>query len=240
MRLNSDGTEDTAFYSNLGTAYSVGSGGEPVAIVQQSSNNQIILGGIGTFNGNPNSELIRLNLDGTFDTAFYNNLGTGFNSEVATVALQSTGTIVVGGYFSALNGNTRNRLVALNTDGTEDTSFYTNLGTLADGPVLALWIESTNDNIVVGGGFTSFDGNGIGSFLRIATTLTENDLVTQGVIRGVYRPSTTAWELGGQVSTGDDPGVTFSMTSGGQMQYTSTFISGILNQSTIRFIVTDL
>ena len=42
---------------------------------------------------------------------------------------QPDGKILVAGAYSTFNGLTRNRLVRLNNDGTEDTAFYTNLGT---------------------------------------------------------------------------------------------------------------
>ena len=54
------------------------------------------------------------------------NLGTGFDSYIYYIKIQSDGKILVGGLFSTLNGNTRNRLVRLNSNGTVDTSFYTN------------------------------------------------------------------------------------------------------------------
>lgn len=41
-----------------------------------------------------------------------------------------------------------------------------------------------------------------------------------------YRAESSAWEICGTSENGDDVGVTFSITSGGQVQYTSTNISG--------------
>ncbi|MCV5968609.1 delta-60 repeat domain-containing protein, partial [Lactococcus petauri] len=79
-------------------------------------------------NGNARYYLVRLNSDGTEDTSFYTNLGSGFNDSVNTIAIQTDEKILIGGSFTELNGNIRNRLVRLNADGTEDTGFYTNLG----------------------------------------------------------------------------------------------------------------
>jgi len=61
--------------------------------------------------------------DGTEDTDFYTNLGTAFGGAVHASAIQTDGSVIVGGAFTTFDGNTRNRLVRLNSDGTEDTAF---------------------------------------------------------------------------------------------------------------------
>jgi hypothetical protein len=89
----------------------------------------VVGGQFTSFNGNTRNYLVRLNSDGTEDTSFYTNLGTGFNDVVAGVIIQSDGKIIILGEFTLFNGNTRYEIIRLNSDGTEDTSFYTNLGT---------------------------------------------------------------------------------------------------------------
>ena len=134
VRLNINGTEDTAFYTNLGTGFSNGLNPCRINMIKVQSDFKILVGGeFTTLNGNARKNLVRLNSDGTEDTAFYTNLGTGFNNLVRCMAIQMLGPnpvgIVVGGDFTDLNGNTRYRLVKLNMDGTEDTAFYTAIGT---------------------------------------------------------------------------------------------------------------
>ncbi|MCC7443186.1 MAG: hypothetical protein IT285_16255 [Bdellovibrionales bacterium] len=176
---------------------------------------------------------------GTEDTAFYTNLGTGFGSTVLAVVLQSDGKIVVGGSFTSLNGNTRNRLVRLNSDGTEDTAFYTNLGTgfSGGGGVVDHAIVQSDGKALVGGDYTSLNGNTRNRLVR----LEENtDLAVQGTVRGLYRRDFLRWDLGGEVSFGDDAGVELSMTSAGQLQYTSTDLVGTLVESYIRLLINRL
>ena len=65
------------------------------------------------------SGLVGLNLesfaaDGTPDTTFSTNIGSGFNNYVTGVAVQSDGKIVVGGYFTSINGTASNRIARLN------------------------------------------------------------------------------------------------------------------------------
>ena len=108
------------------------------------------------------SGLLGLNLesfaaDGTPDTTFSANIGNGFNNEVSGVAVQSDGKIVVGGYFTTINGGTSNRIARLNADGTPDTTFSTNIGSGFSNNVYGVAVQS-DGKIVVGGGFTSING----------------------------------------------------------------------------------
>jgi uncharacterized delta-60 repeat protein len=94
--------------------------------------------------------LIRLNRDGTRDTTF--DIGTGFNNEVNTIKLDSNGKIYVGGNFSTYNGETNNRIIRLNSDGTKDTDFDNTTGFNAH--VRAILLDG--DKIYVAGSFTSY------------------------------------------------------------------------------------
>src|SRR3989339_493913 len=155
VRLNSDGTEDTAFYTNLGTGFD----SNVSAIAVQSDGDILVGGSFSTLNGNERLSLVRLNSDGTEDTDFYTNLGTGFASTVNKIEVQSDGDILVGGAFGTFNDNTRNRIVRLNSDGTEDTAFYTNLGTAVSvGNINDIAVQSDGDIVLVGS-FTSFNGS---------------------------------------------------------------------------------
>jgi len=171
VRLNSDGTEDTSFYTNLGTGFSFGN----VNHIGIQSDGKILVGGGFLFlNGVARVCLVRLNSDGTVDTSFYTNLGTSFNSTVNELHIQSDGKILVGGQFTSLNGTTRNRFVRLNSNGTVDTSFYTNLGSaFGNNGVNTITIQS-DDKILVGGSFTSFNGNTRNRLVRLNSDGTED------------------------------------------------------------------
>jgi uncharacterized delta-60 repeat protein len=168
-RLNSDGTEDTSFYTNLGTAFNSNAN----SIYVQSDTKILVGGNYNIFNGNTRNFLIRLNSDGTEDTGFYTNLGTGFSGTINSVNVQSDGKILVGGVFTTLNGNTRNRLTRVNSDGTEDTSFYSNLGTAFNNQVYAIAIQS-DGKILVGGQFTQLNSNTRNRLLRLNSDGTED------------------------------------------------------------------
>ena len=92
---------------------------------------------------------------GDGDTTF--NTGTGMNGNVLALTLQSSGKIIAGGNFTTVNGVFESYLARLNTDGTLDyTGFLHNLAG-ANGYVYAL-ADQTDDQILVGGNFTSFNG----------------------------------------------------------------------------------
>jgi uncharacterized delta-60 repeat protein len=169
LRLNSDGTEDSAFYTNIGTGFDFA-----VNHVNQQSDGKILVGGnYITFNGNTRNRLVRLNSDGTEDTAFYTNMGTAFNSYISDTFIQSDGKIVVGGNYQSFNGNTTNDLVRLNSDGTEDTAFTTNLGTGFTGIVYVVEVQS-DGKILVGGLMSQFNGNIRNGLIRLNSDGTED------------------------------------------------------------------
>ena len=164
VRLNSDGSIDTAFTTNTGTAFS----GSPSEVVIQSDGKILISGTFTTFNGVTIRNLVRLNTDGTRDTAFTTNLGTGFVGSTIAIAVQSDGKILVGGGFTSLNGTSINRFVRLNSDGTRDTSFSTNIGTAlsSGGTVEAIAVES-DQKIVLTGSFRDFNGTTVNGIVRL-------------------------------------------------------------------------
>ena len=62
------------------------------------------------------------------------------NSGVFSIAVQTDGKILIGGFFTTLNGGTvtRNRIARLNTDGTVDTTFNPN----ASSSVLSIVVQT--------------------------------------------------------------------------------------------------
>ena len=88
---------------------------------------KIVVGGQFTdFSGNTCNYIARLNSDGTLDTTFVSNTGSGFNQDTFCLALQSDGKIVVGGgNFTDFDGNPCNGIARLNSDGTFDSNLYT-------------------------------------------------------------------------------------------------------------------
>ncbi len=150
IRLNPNGSVDTSFVTGAGFIFSVNS----IAI---HTDGKIIVGGsFTTFNGLSTNRIARLNIDGSRDTSF--QIGTGFNSRVNSIAIQSDGKILVGGGFTSYNKALNNRIIRLNADGRLNSNFVT--GTGFNSNVHSVAIQSDGD-IIVGGQFFSY--NGVGS-----------------------------------------------------------------------------
>jgi uncharacterized delta-60 repeat protein/uncharacterized repeat protein (TIGR01451 family) len=149
-RLNVDGSLDTSF--NIGTGTGVNN--YCINTVTIQNNGKIIIGGyFSTYNGTAINNIARLNTDGSLDTSF--NIGTGPNSEVETIAIQTDGKIIVAGDFTSYNGTARNHIARLNSDGSLDTTF--NVGSGTNSYVWTTLIQS-DGKIIIGGFFTSYNG----------------------------------------------------------------------------------
>jgi uncharacterized delta-60 repeat protein len=158
VRLNTDGSLDNSFNPNSsfnGNVYNT-------AI---QSDGKIIAGGnFNSFNGSNVGSIARLNTDGSLDASF--NTGTGYNSEVWTISIQTNGKIIVGGYFTSYNGAAINRISRLNTDGSIDATF--NIGTGFGAEVFTSKVQS-DGKIIVGGFFNSFNGTARNRLARLNT-----------------------------------------------------------------------
>lgn len=146
LRLNSDYSIDTSFNIGNGASNNVES-----AIIQ-SDGKIVIAGSFTSFNGTSKNYIARLNSNGTLDTTF--NTGSGTNSYIQSVSLQSDGKIIIAGNFTLYNGLTANKIARLNSDGSLDTTFSAGTGT--DSYILSTAIQS-DGKILIGGNFTTYN-----------------------------------------------------------------------------------
>jgi len=148
-RLNADGTLDATF--NPGVSYYYGSG--VYSVILQADGRILVGGKFTSLGGQTRNNIGRLNEDGTLDMAFKSGTTGGAYPDVYALAVQADGKILVGGSFTTLGGQTRNRIGRLNPDGSLDTDF--NPG--ADGVVHSLALQA-DGRILVGGSFTTLGG----------------------------------------------------------------------------------
>ncbi|MBW8051212.1 MAG: T9SS type A sorting domain-containing protein [Cytophagales bacterium] len=168
-RLNTDGTLDSTFTVGTGANSDV----ETTSI--QSDGKIIIGGGFSSYNGTAINYITRLNTDGTLDSTF--TVGTGADNTVFTTSIQSDGKIIIGGWFTFYNGTAINRIARLNTDGTLDSTFTVGTG--------ANWTVSTTSiqpdgKIIIGGGFTTYNGTARNSIARLNADGTLDSTFTVG------------------------------------------------------------
>jgi uncharacterized delta-60 repeat protein len=156
VRLNSDGTRDTTFSTNVGSAAN-----SDLTWVFLSASGEIYVSGFGsTWNGTSVlNYLIKLSSSGVRDTTFHTNLGAGPNSIVSSLVFQSSGKIVLGGQFTSISGTSVGRLARLNASGSLDTSFNTG-GSGLNGLVNTV-INQPDGKLFVAGSFTSWNGRSV-------------------------------------------------------------------------------
>lgn len=144
-RLNADGSLDTTFGTDGKKTIAFDLGGldannkltkdqDVATCVAIQSDGKIVIGGYAQRDefGNFDFAVVRLNTDGTLDTSFSGDgkavvafdYGGGGDDRATSVAIQSDGKIVLGGYCQkATLGDNDYALARLNADGSLDTSF---------------------------------------------------------------------------------------------------------------------
>ena len=156
VRLNSDGSLDTGFDPGTGANNNV----NELAVLADGK--ILITGDFTSYNGTLRNYIARLNSNGSLDTGF--DPGTGANDNVFALAVQADGKILIGAYFTIYNGTGRNHIARLNSNGSLDTSFDPGIG--ANYGLQTLAIQS-NGKILIGGGFTSYNGTGRNYIARL-------------------------------------------------------------------------
>lgn len=118
------------------------------------------------YDGTASQNLVKLDADRNLDAAF--SVGTGFDHRVLSMAYDSSrDRLYVGGHFTAYQGTTANYLVALKSDGSIDTSF--NVGSGLNERVQDI-IIMPDGNVVLGGGFTAYQGTAANYIIRLTPT----------------------------------------------------------------------
>lgn len=156
IRLNPDGSVDATF-----DGIAAGFNGTVRTVLAQPDGKILVGGFFTSYNGAAGApdHFIRLNSNGSVDTGF-SGLTSGFNgSGVNTIVIQSDGNILVGGSFTSYNGaaGVPDRLIRLTTNGDVDASFNGITSGVNNSSVDTITVQS-DGKILVGGGFTSYNG----------------------------------------------------------------------------------
>lgn len=157
-RLNTDGSLDTSFVVGTGV------GGFIKTISIQTDGKIIIGGNFYNYNGMLINRAARLNTNGSLDGTFYSM--PGLDNIVESSAVQSDGKFIIGGSFMSYSNTVVNNIARFNTNGSLDTTF--NVGTGTTGGVTTIAIQ-TDGKIIIGGGFSSFNGTPINKVARLNT-----------------------------------------------------------------------
>jgi uncharacterized delta-60 repeat protein len=179
-RININGTIDGTF--NPGTGVT-----NVVRTTSIQNNGKIIIGGnFSSYNGTSRNRIAVLNADGTLDESF--NPGTGANSYVSTISIQTDGKIIIAGEFTFYNGTFRGNIARLNTNGTLDGTFSPGQGAPLGTAVYTTAIQS-DGKIIIGGDFYSFNGSNRNKIARLNANGTLDSTFNYGT--GVYNTIST-------------------------------------------------
>ncbi|MGJ8725612.1 MAG: immunoglobulin domain-containing protein [Roseibacillus sp.] len=169
-RFNEDGSVDTS--------YSASSPRFIFDMALQSDGELIAVGDFGA--------MYRYNPDGTQDNSF--SVSVNSSSDIETIAIDSSGRILIGGTFTTVNGESSQSFARLNPDGSTDTTF--NVGTGVNSALKAIALQPLG-KIWIGGGHSNYRGV---TTSRL-TLLNGNPLdlaIVQQPVAAVADPGTTA------------------------------------------------
>lgn len=203
-RLNSDGTLDSTFATNVGNGYS----NTAYAVALQSDGK--ILGGNSEslWNSVDVGSLVRLNADGTRDTSF-DTSGGGANGRTRAIAVQSDSSIIAGGSLADWNGTMVGRLVRMDSTGTIDAAFNSNIGNgAADGDVYGISLLS-DGSMMIGGDFDTWDTTtGVGRLVKLDSSGVRDASFSENVgaganarVRKIFPLSTGGFLVVGEFTT---------------------------------------
>jgi uncharacterized delta-60 repeat protein len=147
IRLNSTGSVDSGFSLGTGPDDTVNT------IVLQTDQKILIAGEFDYYDSNSSGKIARLTVAGFYDTSFDTGF-LGFNNTVYAIALQTDGSMYVGGDFTEYDGYSSSKIARLTSDGLIDASFST--GTGFNSSVYHIRLLN-NLNILVTGAFTLYN-----------------------------------------------------------------------------------
>lgn len=107
------------------------------------------------FNYTQVKNIVRLKADGRVDSTFGIN-NAGANGYINGAIETNDGKIVIVGAFTNFNGQSANRIVAFNRNGTINTAF--NVGVGANEEIYSITYNKTTNKIALAGRFTTFNG----------------------------------------------------------------------------------
>jgi len=162
-RLHGDGTLDESFGDGLS-----GANGSVRTIVVQPDGRILIGGLFSQINSSSQAGMARLHEDGSWDSSFSVTIvreWSGNSLGVYSIVPQPDGKLLVGGWFTTVNGVARGHIARLHADGSLDENFGDGLAG-ASSSVSAVVLQP-DGKAVVGGGFVQMHGVALGRIARL-------------------------------------------------------------------------
>jgi len=180
-RVHADGRLDTTFQPNFAANTAV------QALALQSDGRILVGEGYRNTAGGLQTRLVRLNPDGTRDSAFGVAVESNeFASQVFSLVVQADGSTLIGGEFLTVNGVPRRGLARVDPDGSVDSRFAS---PLTDGSLAGLTLEP-DGRLLAAGLFRIENGPTLYSLVRL-----QNDPASQELT--VVSTRRVEWKRGG-------------------------------------------
>jgi len=152
--------------------------------VTRYKNSLFVYGLFTTYNGNNAKYIVKMDMNGTFDSSFDVNTDGGFagsSGGIYKLVIDRNGKIYVIGYFTSYRGVSANYICSLNQDGTRNTTF--NVGTgfnqFSYGADLKISNDSTQQLYVVSN-FTTYNGVSTPTIVRLSLDGTKDTSYNTG------------------------------------------------------------
>ena len=161
VALNSDGSIDTSFTTNLGTGFTGAENGflRGISFIA----NALYIDGYFASINSVSAKLTRLAIDGTPDNAYMANFPFGLIQNISEIQVYYDGKVLCNGLFT-INSVTKN-FIRLNSDGTRDMTFTP----FSQANVQKMLILASGD-ILYAGVFTTWGGANISVLAKTDST----------------------------------------------------------------------
>lgn len=139
--------------SPAGSTYAPGMGvnGTVYAVAAQKDGKVVIGGDFNNVDGQPRANLARINADGSLDMTFVSDIENAVEGTVYALAIDPSGDVLVGGYFSQPKNSELKNFIRYTTEGAIDPKFSPN--DCPNGAVYAIAVDS-DGSVVIGGEFS--------------------------------------------------------------------------------------
>lgn len=151
----------------LDTTFDTGSGPNNVVrgLAVQDDGKLLIGGLFAAYNGTLIDKIARVNPGGSLDDTF--DPSDGPNNAVYAFLPLPDNKLMIGGPFTAFDGNPINGIARLDGSASRDPGFAANPGTNASDPYVADIVHAGDHSLIILGAFTSYNGTERGRIARI-------------------------------------------------------------------------
>jgi uncharacterized delta-60 repeat protein len=156
-KLFANGSVDTTFVTGVGANAAIQSS------IITSSGKILLTGNFTTYNNQMHKRMVQIDTLGVIDAGF--QTGSGFDTTIHAVHIQSDNKILVAGQFNSYNGIARSKLVRLMANGSLDGTF--NASNTIDSIVYAVGTDSLN-NVYISGNIHKFNNQLIDPILKLS------------------------------------------------------------------------